>query len=386
MGREERLLEINAPMDGDRVGRQTWLEVLKTWRERGQGPSTADFFINRQKFTSEWDQIFYELRQPDWWQGDSASHPPQYEEPISNLEASLRSGIFTTVTEIAPPLGAATAVIEKKVGWIKGYVTAANFTDNASASARMSSIACSRICMELGIEPIVQMQARDRTRVVIESDAMGMAGLGMKNLLVVTGDHHRFGPSPRSTPMQFDMDSIQVLWMLRRMRDEGTYLDGRPIKRRPEWFLGAAASPYSAIPRYEALRFEKKINAGAQFIQTQPVFSYDRFLEWLEALDKRNLLGKAYILAGLVPLKSARAAHFMDENVPGVVISPDIIKRMDDAGDNEGQQEVGAAIALELIEKLKQTSGLSGLHIMAVHWEQVVPRLVEESGLPRPTI
>jgi methylenetetrahydrofolate reductase (NADPH) len=384
MGRTEKLLEINAPLDGDRVGRQTWLEVVKSWRARAAGPSVADFVLNRQKFSKEWDQFFYDLRQPDWWEGDSEFHPAQYEEPLSNLEAKLRSGAFTTVTEIAPPLGAATAIIEKKVGWIKGYVSAANFTDNASASARMSSIACSRICMELGIEPIVQMQARDRTRVVIESDAMGMAGLGMKNLLVVTGDHHRFGPAPRSTPMQFDMDSIQVLWMLRRMRDEGKYLDGRPIKRRPEWFLGAAASPYGAIPKFEAIRFEKKVNAGAQFIQTQPVFDYDRFLDWLEALDQRNLLGRAYILAGLVPLKSAGAAHFMDENVPGVVVTPEIIKRMDEAGDPEGQQEVGAEIALELIEKLKHTSGISGLHIMAVHWEQIVQRLVEESGLPRP--
>jgi methylenetetrahydrofolate reductase (NADPH) len=385
MGRDSTLLEINAPLDGDQVGRATWLDAVKTWRERGEGPSATDFFINRSKFSNEWDQFFYDFRQPDWWQGDAAFHPAQYEEPISNFEASLRSGTFTTVTEIAPPLGATTAIIEKKVGWIKGYVSAANFTDNASASARMSSIASSRVCMELGIEPIVQMQARDRTRVVIESDAMGMAGLGMKNLLVVTGDHHRFGPSPRSTPTQFDMDSIQVLWMLRRMRDDGVYLDGRPIKNRPEWFLGAAASPYGAIPKYEALRLEKKINAGAQFIQTQPVFDYDRFLEWLEALDKRDLLGKVHILAGLVPLKSARAAHFMDENVPGVVVTSDIIKRMDDAGDKESQQEEGAAIALELIEKLKVTSGISGLHIMAVHWEQIVPRLVEESGLPRPT-
>ncbi len=384
MGREDALLEINAPLDGDKVGRATWLEVAKNWRARDQGPSLIDFVANREKFSSEWDQFFYDLRQPDWWRGDSEFHAAQYEEPISNFEKSLRSGAFTTVTEIAPPLGATTAIIEKKVGWIKGYVSAANFTDNASASARMSSVACSRICMDLGIEPIVQMQARDRTRVVIESDAMGMAGLGMKNLLVVTGDHHRFGPSPRSTPTQFDMDSVQLLWMLRRMRDEGVYLDGRPIKNRPEWFLGAAASPYGAIPRYEALRFEKKINAGAQFIQTQPVFDYDRYLEWLEALDKRNLLGKAYILAGLVPLKSAKAAHFMNEDVPGVVIPPEIIKRMDDAGDKEGQQEVGVEIALELIEKIKRTSGISGLHIMAVHWEQIVSRLVEESELPRP--
>ncbi|MFQ5923225.1 MAG: hypothetical protein ACE5M4_10310, partial [Anaerolineales bacterium] len=142
MGRQDRLLEINAPMDGDKVGRATWLEVAKTWRARDQGPSPVDFFADRKKFWGEWDQFFYDLRQPDWWQGDSDFHPAQYEKSTSDLEASLRTGTFTTVTEIAPPLGATTAIIEKKVGWIKGFVSAANFTDNASASARMSSVAC----------------------------------------------------------------------------------------------------------------------------------------------------------------------------------------------------------------------------------------------------
>lgn len=386
MGREHKLLEINAPMDGDRVGRETWLDVVKKWREHDNRPKPLDFFFNRSRFNEEYEELFHAIRQPDWWQGDAEYHAPAYEEPISRLEANLRTGTFTTVTEIAPPLGASTDIIKKKVGWLKGYVTAANFTDNASASARMSSIASSKICMDMGIEPIVQMQARDRSRVTIESDAMGTSGLGMKNILVVTGDHHRFGPSPRSTPHQFDMDSVQVMWMLRRMRDGGVYLDGRPIKNRPMWFLGAAASPFGAPPRYEALRAEKKINAGAQFIQTQPVFDYDRFLEWLEALDKRNLLDKVYILAGLIPLKSARAAHFMADDVPGVVIPPELVKRMDDAGEKEAQQEVGVTIALELIEKLKATPGISGLHIMAVHWEQAVPRLVEESALPRPVV
>jgi methylenetetrahydrofolate reductase (NADPH) len=187
-------------------------------------------------------------------------------------------------------------------------------------------------------------------------------------------------------PDQFDMDAVQVIWMLRRMRDEGVYLDGRPIKRRPAFFLGAAASPFGAPPKYEAIRAEKKVNAGAQFIQTQPIFDYDRFLDWLEALDKRNLLDKVYILAGLIPLKSARAAHFMADEVPGVAIPAEIVKRMDEAGDREGQQEEGVAIALEMIEKLRRTSGLNGMHIMAVHWEAIVPRLVEESGIPRPVV
>ncbi len=241
-------------------------------------------------------------------------------EPASKLEAALRSGAFVTTAEIAPPLTASTKLLEKKVGLLRGVVTAANFTDNASASARMSSIASSKLCLDLGLEPVMQLQARDRSRVALESDAMGAAGLGIRNILCLSGDHACFGPSPMCKPDQSDMDAVQVLWMLRRMRDEGNYLDGREIKQRPQWFLGAAASPFGAPPKYEAIRAEKKINAGAQFIQTQPIFDYDHFTEWLEALDKRNLLDKVYILPGLIPLKSANAAHFMADDVPGVVV------------------------------------------------------------------
>ncbi len=387
MGRLDKLLEINAPIDGSRAGRETWLETIKFWRRRQQGPHPLDIIHNRKRFNEEWDQFFYELRQPEWWQGDARYHPPAYREPVSLLEANLRTGNFVLTAEIAPPLDTSHELLNKKVGWLKGYVAAANFTDNASASARMSSVASSKLCLDLGLEPVLQLQARDRSRVVIESDAIGAAGLGIRNVLCLSGDHQSFGPAPMTKPDQFDMDAVQVLWMLRRMRDEGIYLDGRKIKQPPRFFLGAAASPFGAPPKYEAIRAEKKINAGAQFIQTQPIFDYDRLTDWLEALDKRNLLDKVYILAGLTPLKSARAAHFMAEQVPGVVIPSELVKRMDEAGDDpEHQQEQGVAIALEIIEKLKNTPGLSGIHLMAIHWEAVVPRLIEESGLPRPTI
>ncbi|MCA9955639.1 MAG: methylenetetrahydrofolate reductase C-terminal domain-containing protein [Anaerolineales bacterium] len=381
MGRLDKLLEINAPIDGARAGRETWLDMLAHWRAQEDGPQLLDLVLDREKFTAAWDRFFYDLRQPDWWQGDAAYHPPAYEMPASQLEASLRVGDFVVTAEIAPPLGATGDIIEKKVGWLHDYVTAANFTDNASASARMSSLASSKICLEAGLEPVMQLQARDRSRVIIEADAMGAAGLGIHNILCLSGDHQRFGPGPMVKPDQFDMDAVQVLWMLRRMRDEGIYLDGREIKNRPEWFLGAAASPFGAPPKYEAIRAEKKINAGAQFIQTQPVFDYGRFLEWLEALDKRNLLDKVYILPGISPLKSSRAAHFMDENIPGVVIPPEYLERMDKAGDSQAQQEEGIVIALELIEKLKNTPKINGVHLMAVHWESIVPRLVTEAGL-----
>ncbi|HSM54668.1 MAG TPA: methylenetetrahydrofolate reductase C-terminal domain-containing protein [Candidatus Sulfomarinibacteraceae bacterium] len=387
LGRLDRLLEINAPIDGARAGGETWLEVVRTWLKDEDAPRFRDFIGNRETFDEAWDQMFYNLRQPDWWQGDAEYHPPQYDEPLSLLEANLRTGNFVTTAEIAPPLDASPALIYKKVGWLEDYVAAANFTDNASASARMNSMASSKLCLDAGLEPVMQLQARDRSRVILEADAMGAAGLGIRNVLCLSGDHQSFGPGPIVKPDQFDMDAVQLLWMLRRMRDEGIYLDGRKIKTRPQLFLGAAASPFGAPPAYEAIRAEKKINAGAQFIQTQPVYDYDRFLEWLEALDRRNLLDKVYILAGLIPLKSARAAHFMADEVPGVVIPPHLVKRMDDAGDDkEAQQETGVAIALELIEKLRQTPGIDGMHIMAVHWESIVPRLMDEGQLPRPAI
>jgi len=380
-GRVQKLLEINAPLDGDRVGRETWLDLYRLWRSRRKGPRLMDALLHRQRFQEELDSLFFDARQPDWWMGDDRYHPPAYDEPASLLEKELRAGGFVITGEIAPPLGPSPDAIRKKVDMLRGVITAANFTDNASASARMSSMASSKICLDAGLEPVMQLQARDRSRVALESDAIGAAGLGVHNILCLSGDHHRFGPGPVAKPDQFDMDAIQLLWMLRRMRDEARYLDGREIQEPPKFFLGAAASPFGVLPDYEAIRVEKKVNAGAQFIQTQPVFDHGRFVDWLGALDKRNLLGKVHILAGLIPLKSARAAQFMAGEVPGVVIPEGMVRRMTEAGDKEAQEAAGFRLAQEILEKLKATQGISGVHIMAVHWESIIPRLVEEAGL-----
>ncbi len=249
MDRLDKLLEINAPIDGSRAGHETWLDTLHKWREDDQGPHPIEFFTNREKFDQEWDQFFYRLRQPDWWQGDAEYHPPASTEPVSQLQARLQSGAFVITAEIAPPMGASGDIIQKKAGWLQDCVTAANFTDNASASPRMSSVASSKICLDMGLEPVMQLQARDRSRVVVESDALGAAGLGIRNVLCLSGDHQRFGPGPQTKPDQFDLDAVQILWLLRRMRDEGVYLDGRNIKNPPPFFLGAAASPFGAPPK-----------------------------------------------------------------------------------------------------------------------------------------
>jgi methylenetetrahydrofolate reductase (NADPH) len=381
LGLEDRLLEVSAPLDGNRVGRETWLDLYRQWRSRGEGPRLRDALFDRRRFRHEGRALLLEVRQPDWWRGDDRYHPPAYDEPISGLERSLRGDGFVVTGEIAPPRDSSPEAIRKKVDWLRGQVVAANFTDNASASTRMSSMASSRISLDAGLEPVMQLQARDRNRVVLESDAIGAAGLGISNVLCLSGDHQSLGPAPSAKPDQFDMDAIQLLWMLRRMRDEGRCLDGSEIANPPRLFLGAAASPFGATPEFEAIRAEKKVNAGAQFIQTQPVFDPDRFGEWLEALDRRNLLDKVHILAGIVPLKSARAATFMSRNVPGVVIPEQIMKRMTGAGDGEAQQEEGVQIALEILTKLRDTPGIRGVHIMAIHWESIVPRLVAEAGI-----
>jgi len=253
MGREDLLLEVNAPLDGRRVGRETWLDLIQFWKSRGKGPRLRDALFHRQRFKEESDSLFFDARQPDWWQGDSRYHPPAYEEPASGLEEALRGGGFVVTGEIAPPLGASPDAIQKKADMLRGSVVAANFTDNASASARMSSMASSKICLDAGLEPVMQLQARDRSRVVLESDAIGAAGLGISNLLCLSGDHHSFGPGPVAKPDQFDMDAIQVLWMLRKMRDEGRYLDGRRSRYRHGSSWGPPPPPL--VPSLTTKRF-----------------------------------------------------------------------------------------------------------------------------------
>jgi methylenetetrahydrofolate reductase (NADPH) len=190
------------------------------------------------------------------------------------------------------------------------------------------------------------------------------------------------GPAPQGRMDIIDIDAIQMLWILRRMRDEGKYLDGRPIKFRPQYFLGAAAAPFASRPEFQAIREHKKVNAGAQFFQTNLVYDPDGMEVWLNELAKRNILDKVYILVGITPLKSLKMAQYMHKDVPGVVIPERLLKRLEAAGD--GVQEEGVQIALELIEAVKDKQGVNGIHLMAVGWEDIVPRIVSEAGLTRP--
>jgi len=294
----------------------------------------------------------------------------------------LRAGEFVVTAEVAPPLSTATGKLSRNIAMVKPYVAAINFTDNPSATARMSSLACSVITLQSGAEPVMQIAAREKTRTSLQSEALGASALGVRNVLCLSGDSGRLGPAPIGRLDVLDIDSVQMLWILRRMRDEGRYLDGREIKNPPKLFLGAAAAPLASRPDFQAIREHKKVNAGAQFFQTNLVYDPDRFEIWLNALAKRNILDKVYILVGITPLKSLKMATYMNNEVPGVFIPEKLIRRLEAAGD--GVEEESVAITLELIEALKSKQGVHGIHLMAVGWEEIVPRIVTEAGLLPP--
>jgi methylenetetrahydrofolate reductase (NADPH) len=383
MGREEKLLEVMPPVDWDNVGTETWADVWNQVREVGARKFFAGVTSRDAAARAEaWDSVFYPVRQPDWWQGDAKYHPPAYEEPISELERRLRAGEFVVTAEVAPPVSTGTNLLRRNIDMIKPYVAAINFTDNPSATPRMSSVACSVIAIEHEAEPVMQIAARDKTRMGLQSEVIGASGLGVRNVLCLSGDHSRMGPPPLGRSDIIDVDSIQMLWILRRMRDEGHYLDGRNLKYPPQLFLGAAGSPFASEPRFQALRAEKKVNAGAQFFQTNLVYDPDGLEVWLNALAQRNILDKVYILIGITPLKSLKMAEYMHNEVPGVTIPQHLMKRLEAAGD--GVQEEGVTIALELIDAIKGKEGVNGIHLMAVGWEKIVPRIVTEAGLLPP--
>jgi methylenetetrahydrofolate reductase (NADPH) len=360
MHREHKLLEVLPPVDWDRAGTETWGEVVRTARKAG----LRNIFLpsgrkGKTLGSALEEHVFRPVRQPGWWKGDSEYHPPAVAEPQSALERELRSGRFVITAEVTPPLTAATARLKEKILLVKPYVTAVNFTDGSSAVPRMSSAACSAVASSLGTDPVMQISARDNNRNSLQSQAIGANAIGVHNILCLSGDSPRIGPRPRSNMNIVDIDSVQMLWILRRMRDEGIYLDGREIKNRPQLFLGAAAAPFALDAALQALRIMKKVNAGAQFLQTNLVFDPDSLDPWLEQLDKLGLLDKVFILAGISPIKTLKLARYLDDNIPGVTIPAPVMKRLADAGDRFAEESV--AITVENLLKLKAKKGITGV-------------------------
>lgn len=379
IGTLEDLLEVNAPLDNSATHGDLCLSTLRLRKKYHGKLRLRDLKGNRSQFEADLKRLRYEVRQPDWWQGDNQYHPPLSIKPVSILEAKLRAGHFVISAEVAPPLDFIGNRIQHITQhYFKNNVDTANFTDNPLGVPRMSGLTCAMQSLENEMEPVLQLQTRHRNRYNFESEALGAVTVGVRNILCLADDFGRLGPGPTPRPEANDIDAIQALWMLRRLRDEGVDVDGHPIPRRPRYFLGAAASPYAAIPRYEAIATEKKINAGAQFLQTMPVFDLPRFADWMEALDKRNLIDKVYLMPTVAPLRNPRYARFMANDVPGVFIPPPVMARLENAAD---PQEEGIQIALELLVTLRRMQGISGIHILAPNQEEIVPRLIEESGI-----
>lgn len=306
----------------------------------------------------------------------------------SHLELLFRERVFVVTAELGPPKSADASVVDKKADYLAGSVDAANITDNQTAIVRMSSIATALIAIKKGLEPVIQITCRDRNRLAIQSDLIGAYALGIRNILCLSGDHLKFGNHPDAKPV-FDLDSVSFIQMVKRMRDEGKFMCGEEIRNspkapllQPKMFIGGAANPFAEPYPFRVVRLAKKIAAGADFIQTQPVFDMARFKDWLKAVRDMGLHEKVYIMAGVMPVRSYKALEYMRDEVPGISIPGALIERMRGAAD---PKEEGVRICVEQIEELKTLDGVHGLHIMAVEWEAIVPEVVKRAGLlPRP--
>ncbi|MCL6479487.1 MAG: methylenetetrahydrofolate reductase [Peptococcaceae bacterium] len=303
----------------------------------------------------------------------------------SKLHKILDSGQFAVTAEIGPPKHASAHGVRHHAHMLVNHVDATNITDCQTAIVRMSSIAAGVHILDCGIEPIVQMTCRDRNRIAMQSDLMGAYSLGMRNVLCLSGDHQKFGNHPTSKNV-YDVDSMQLIYLLRRMRDEKKFFSGEEIKEHePRFFIGAVANPFADPFEFRVDRLEKKVEAGAEFIQTQCIFDMERFERFMEMVRERGIDQRVHILAGITPLKGWRAAKYLQTGVSGMLVPDSLVERLKNA---EDQKREGIEVAIEQIKYIKEkVKGVHGVHIMAIAWEEVVPEIVERSGLfPRPKV
>ena len=303
----------------------------------------------------------------------------------SRLEKVLASGQLAVTSEVGPPRGCNIDIVKEKANKIKDYVDGINITDNQTAMVRMSSIAAGVALKQMGLDPIIQMVSRDRNRLAMQSDILGAYALGCNTMLCLSGDHPQFGDHPMAKPV-YDIDSINMIKMVKDMRDEAKFQGGADITEPPKMFIGAAANPFADPFELRVMRLAKKVAAGVDFIQTQCIFNTAKFEEWMKQVVDRGLDEKVAILAGITPMKSLGMAKYMKSKVPGMDIPDEVIDRL--AGvDKDKQAEEGIKMAIEQMQRLKECKGVKGFHIMAIEWEEKVPELVEGAGLsPRPQV
>jgi len=301
----------------------------------------------------------------------------------SKVKNMLDAGHFVVCSELGPPIGSDPDFIRNKAKNLKGYVDGVNVTDNQTAIVRMSSIAAAKIAMEQGLEMIIQVTARDRNRIGLQSDILGASALGLRNVLLLTGDHQTFGKDPGSKNV-FELGSVQLIKAVNDMVHEGVLINGDQMDTPPKMFLGGAANPFADPFEMQMIKMQKKVNAGVEFFQTQAIYNMEKFKYWMEEVRKRGIHEQAYILAGILPTRSPKALRMMKKYVAGMDVPDHVIKRMDQAEDKENE---GVKMAVETIQQVKEIEGVRGVHLMPVAWEEITPVVVEEASLyPRPEV
>ena len=303
----------------------------------------------------------------------------------SRLAELLRAGRFVVTAELSSSNSADPEATWRRAEVLRGSVDAINCTDNTGAHVHMSSLATSHLLVEKGLEPIMQLTVRDRNRLALQADLLGAAALGVRNLVLMSGDDVTAGDHPEARRI-YDIDSMQLIEVAAAMRDRGTYLSGRRLEQAPSFFIGAVENPFAPPLEFRPLRLQKKLRAGADFIQTQLVFDVDLFARFMAAVADLDLIGKVFIIPSVGIPRSARGANFMREKVPGLHVPESLVSRLEKTPPAR-QAEEGVKIAVELVNAVRQIRGVSGVHLIGIKWEEGVVRVAEAAGLlPRPTL
>jgi methylenetetrahydrofolate reductase (NADPH) len=294
------------------------------------------------------------------------------------LERVLRTGAFAVTTELAPPDSADPQEVFRRAAMFDGVVDAINATDGSGANCHMSSVAVCALLSRKGYSTVLQISCRDRNRIAIQGELLGASAMGVANVLCLTGDGIQAGDHPEAKPV-FDLGAMTLIKTVKTMRDECRFLSGRDLETPPALFIGAAANPFAPPLDFRALRMASKIEAGAQFFQTQYCFDIPLFRNFMKRAGDLGLLDKAYVIAGVGPMASARSASWIRDNVPGIHIPDSIIDRLLGAG--KRQKTEGRNICVEMMQQLKEIEGVAGVHVMAYRQEQSVKQIVKDSGV-----
>jgi methylenetetrahydrofolate reductase (NADPH) len=305
---------------------------------------------------------------------------PARRRPEGRLRSRLESGELAVTAEVRPPRGADSYAIARRAASLAGWVDAINITDNQSSFVRLSSFAGSLIALAAGVEPVMQLTCRDRNRIALQSDLLSAAAMGIPNVLLLTGDHPRFGDHADAKPV-FDLDSVQLIWTARTMREQRRLLSGRELDPAPQWFIGAVENPFSPPTDFRAARLGKKVAAGAQFVQTQFVFDVAAFARWMAEVRDLGLHRRCHVLAGVGPIRSLRSLEHMQRNVPGLHIPDEVGARLRGVPADRVEQE-GLRLCAELIQQIREIPGVAGVHVMAVGSEEEIPEILGRAGVP----